>query len=397
MSHTVRAKSQRIRFSFKGFVDGDHGALRQVRTTRAAVQRAAAVARRGGDEPSPAVAPEAVPIRVDSPSAYVHFPATVDDLRAVLGELPSGVADGLRGVELTAGAQYPDFPGDEATAYLDDYLDPLTGRRGYQMGLPEVYGRPDDWDYDLATATAHVYGFVYATPLRHQALKELFLRHHMLAGFAKALAFHHARADRLARGRRMPHEFARTRRRARALADAWVRDVVTPYLTRVAPDAVARFEAWTLAHGGVALPLHVFETFDDHLQPGQVIMGGLETLADLLRKVDDGADVATTRQSFAFWLHYDGHFELALAALDQLLADAPDDADAKALRAHVLIHLYRPREAIDAMRALVAASPDHLHAWGSLAWACEEARELDEARAARAREAALRRAASAGG
>lgn len=313
MSRTVRAKSQRIRFSSKGFIDGDHGVLRQVRTTRAAVQRAALVARRG-DEAPPAVAPDAVPIHVDAPSACVHFPATADDLRAVLSELPAGVADGLRAVEVTAGAQYPDFPGDEATAYLNRYLDPLTGRRGYQRGLPEVYGRPIDWDYDPATATVRVYGFVYATPLRHQAVKELFLRHHMLAGFVKALAFHHTRADRLARGRRMTHEPARTHRRARALADAWIRDVVAPYLARVAPDAVAHFEAWTLAHGGVALPLHVLETFDDHLRPGQVIMGGLETLAALLRAIDAGEDAAATRQCLAFWLHYDGHFELALAA-----------------------------------------------------------------------------------
>lgn len=354
MSRTVRAKSQRVRFCSKGFIDGDHGALRQVRATRAAVQQAALVARRG-DEPTPAVAPDAVPIHVDAPSPFVHFPATADDLRAVLSELPAGIADGLRGVELTAGAQYPDFPGDEATAYLNRHLDPLTGRRGYQRGLPEVYGRPTDWDYDPATATVRVYGFVYAPPLRHHAVKALFLRHHMLAGFVKALAFHHTRADRLARGRRMSHEPARTHRRARALADAWIRDVVSPYLARVAPDAVAHFEAWTLAHGGVALPLHVLETFDDELRPGQVVMGGLETLVALLRAIDQGEGAAATRRCLAFWLHYDGHFALALAALDRLLADAPDDADARALRAHVLAHLTHPHD--EALLRATSARP----------------------------------------
>jgi predicted Zn-dependent protease len=122
-------------------------------------------------------------------------------------------------------------------------------------------------------------------------------------------------------------------------------------------------------------------------------MGGLDTLADLLRKVEDGSGVAETRRSLAFWLHFDGHFELALAALDQLLVDAPDDADAKALRGHVLVHLYRPREAIDAMRALVRDAPDHLMAWQTLAWASREVKYTEAAQEAEARAQAIQRAA----
>jgi predicted Zn-dependent protease len=120
----------------------------------------------------------------------------------------------------------------------------------------------------------------------------------MLAGFVKALAFHHTGAIRCTRGRRMTHTAERTRRRARALA-----------------------------------------------------------------------------------------------ALDQLLVDAPDDADAKALRGHVLVHLYRPRVAIDAMRALVHDAPDHLMAWQTLAWASRGVNDTDAAQAAEARAQAIQRAA----
>ncbi len=191
----------------------------------------------------------------------------------------------------------------------------------------------------------------------------------------------------------MPHEDTRVRRRAHALADAWIRDVVTPYVARVSPEAVARFEAWTLAHGGVAVPLHVLETFDDDLMPGVAVMGGLETLAAVLREVDSGRDAASSRHTLAFWLHYDGHFELALAALDRLLADAPDDIGARALRAHVLVHLHHAQEAVDALRALVQVAPGHRAAWQFLAEALEELGEVVEARDARARADAIRRAA----
>ena len=395
MSRTARSKSQRLHFTPTDFSDGDLSALRAIRATRAAVQGAARAARRG-DRPASPVPPDAVPIRVEAPSPFVHFPATADDLRAILRELPPGACDGLRAVEVSAAAEYPAFPGDPATSYLDHHLDPWKGRRGLQSVLPGVFGRPTDWDYSASTATAYVYGFVYEAPLRHRAVTALFLRHRMLAGLAKAVAFHQESAGRLARGRRMPHARERTGRRSRALADAWIRGVVTPYVRRAWPAEVAEFEAWTLAHGGVALPLHVLETFDDDLMPGVAVMGGMDTLGALLRDVDAGSGAPSTRRTLAFWLHYDGHFDLALAALDRLLADAPADADGRALRAHVLLHLGRTAEAVAALRVLVQDAPRHQGAWAWLAEGLAALGEETEGRDAKARAMELRRATDQG-
>ncbi len=330
MSRTVRSKSQRIHLTRGVFTDGDAGELRRVRALRARVQRVSLAARHSA--PTPSSIADGVLIRVDEPARHVWYPATIDDMREVLRVLPADATEGLRAVEVSARAWRSDSP-----TYAP--IDPVTGRHGYEEIIPGVHGRRDDWGYHPRTATACVYGYVTSAPRDGASCVDIALRHRMLAGLVKAVAFHHERRLRAARGHRVPHDVARDDARSRALADRWIRDLLGPWIARTLPAEVARFEAWTRAHGGVALPLDVIETFDDARMPGGVIMGVFEALGRLMRALERGDDAGEAAHDFAFWLHYDGHFELALAALERRLAVAPDDARAVELRAHVLEHL----------------------------------------------------------
>lgn len=52
-----------------------------------------------------AASPEAIPICVRDSGAYIHYPASPDDLRAVMARIPPGTFDGLSGIELCCGEQ----------------------------------------------------------------------------------------------------------------------------------------------------------------------------------------------------------------------------------------------------------------------------------------------------
>ena len=76
---------------------------------------------------------EAIPIRIRDTSPCIHFPASEEDVRAVLGLLPPGSSDGLAAVEFGLGAE----TNEEEDS--PDEPDPLVGRLGTTV-LPGYYG-----------------------------------------------------------------------------------------------------------------------------------------------------------------------------------------------------------------------------------------------------------------
>ena len=69
---------------------------------------------------------DSIPIGVKNSSPFVHFPASPDDLRALLERLPAGLVDGLTEIELSLGEKCQRRRLDEFCA--DPEPDPLVGR-----------------------------------------------------------------------------------------------------------------------------------------------------------------------------------------------------------------------------------------------------------------------------
>ncbi|TMA59646.1 MAG: hypothetical protein E6J80_03400, partial [Deltaproteobacteria bacterium] len=57
-----------------------------------------------------ATSPESIPIRTLDEGEFIHYPATVDDIRNVMRLLPKGVVDGLGSIEFCLGAEDQEDP-----------------------------------------------------------------------------------------------------------------------------------------------------------------------------------------------------------------------------------------------------------------------------------------------
>jgi hypothetical protein len=82
------------------------------------------------------VSTESIRIEVRDQREFVHYPASAEDVRAVLQLLPPGTLDGLSRVVLCLGAEYQRDVLEAEAGYGEP--DPLLGRLGSDS-LPDVY------------------------------------------------------------------------------------------------------------------------------------------------------------------------------------------------------------------------------------------------------------------
>ena len=120
-----------------------------------------------------------IPIEVFDTGPFLHYPASIADLRAVLELLPAGVTDGIMGIELRSGRSEQ---ADEA-ARCSCVPDPFTGRVGTQV-LPGVFAGHILGTYMPRTARIHLFAYVYEPSLPDREMWELLLRGHMLGTLA---------------------------------------------------------------------------------------------------------------------------------------------------------------------------------------------------------------------
>src|SRR5262249_39613447 len=85
----------------------------------------------------PPVAPEAVPVRIIEQGSWIHYPASPDDLRAVMRRLPAGVLTGLSGIQLCLGSKKQER-GLSHKERVREERDPWVGRVSYEI-LPGVF------------------------------------------------------------------------------------------------------------------------------------------------------------------------------------------------------------------------------------------------------------------
>ena len=158
----------------------------------------------------------------------LFFPATLDDVKGVLDELPPGMLDGVRHIEFLSGRETinaePPVEGE--------VLDPVAGRRSVEIAegvyAPILLGT---FDRELGEIQLFAYAAAPADSVNENC--ELALKLHMLQTLVHELAHNEDQSRRVARGRwRMDDED-----KAEAYADRRMSElfkaVVLPYAARV--------------------------------------------------------------------------------------------------------------------------------------------------------------------
>jgi len=157
----------------------------------------------------------------------VFFPASPDDVRAIILRLPVGVADGISSIQFEAGTAYVN---DHAPS--TDTFDPVIGRRGEEV-YPGVYSPSIRGSYDTLSNEIRLFGYVRApsaTLLPWQAQE---LRFAMLRTLVHEVAHHYDRITRVGRGRWRMDSTVKSERYADDMAIRWCLDVVVPYLVEL--------------------------------------------------------------------------------------------------------------------------------------------------------------------
>lgn len=323
-----------------------------------------------GEKPSPlATLPEQVPIRIIETGPYIHYPATAEDMLAVLRMLPAGVLDGIKSIELCLGAEQ-----QESTTPFDTPLeqDPYVGRRGYEL-IPGVYHGQCLGSYWPEKSGIWLLAYVYDAALPDREMWEWYMRFHALRTLVHELAHHYDCTNRIARGRWRGDNEERVEYYAEYNSYCWTRDIVIPYLETTYPCQAQQFSAWLQYHGGVAIPLSSIIDKPSPMKNGERMYGSsniftLESIIESLAgDVVKGDPVAVTRLDFARGLHYGEAYAPALQILDDLLAEQPDNLEIVTLQADIYVHQERYDEAEQLARQVVEVNPEIEDAWLVLA------------------------------
>jgi tetratricopeptide (TPR) repeat protein len=326
--------------------------------------------RLGPEDPLPPVEPEFIPILIHDQGKYIHYPAGVEDLRAVMRLLPVGATNGIHSISLSLGAwhQLPDEYGSEA--------DPFTGRRGHQF-IPGVFCGEVLGQYSHKSAKIHLFAYTYDPALPDREMWETLVRLRMLSTFVHEVGHHHDFTERLARGRWLGDAEEKAEIYAEKAERDWSRQCVVPYLKSAYPTQLQALERWVEHYGGLRLTLDQLAGDPrTTLQGGKLLIRGVfgdisHNVRDLASDVAEGMELSRIRTRFACNLHYSEYYLEALSVLDRVLSESGDDLEALTLRADIFEHQERYDEARSLAETVIALDESYLDAWKVLADALE--------------------------
>ena len=303
-----------------------------------------------------------IPIEVYDQQEYVHYPASVEDIRAVMQRLPAGTLDGVGRIELCLGKQYQGKAlDDEDDAGILDEPDPLVGRFGSEL-FPGVFAGRYLGTYFPASATIRLYAYVYEAALPHREMLEVYLRLHMLSTLLHEIAHHAQDAIQGMRGRWSVVPGEPSERDAEQRQYLWAQQVAAPYLEEAYPEAVQALYAWMTVHGGAAISLATLA--EAPVEPG--LWSSEIAFEELVEAVQTQRPLKEIRLGFAHNLYFAGHDAEALWIIERVLAEHPQDAEALSLRAHVYNRQKHYAEAEQAALAALAHDETYEYAWKEL-------------------------------
>jgi tetratricopeptide (TPR) repeat protein len=337
-------------------------ARRELRRKRLA-KRQVLAERRQSEPPLAGTAPCVIPIEVHNQGPFVHYAASPDDLRAVLGRLPPAAIDGLARIQLILGKEYIE------ECFREEYedRDPFTGRLSTEL-FPGVYEGPCFGTYACRRGSIAIHAHVYDPknlPMP-RSICEFYLRLRALTTFVHEVAHHHDEIQRVQRGRWLADRKENVEWYAERMEYQWTREFVLPYLEQKYPEAANELLNWVERQGGVRLPLEFFA--GDHRTTERnggmrlffSTSGAFESWVGKLAKCPD---LASSRLAFAWELHYADKYDLCLQVLDRVLEDKPALSAALTCKADTLIHLERSDEAFSIAEEVLAVEPTNGEAW----------------------------------
>lgn len=296
------------------------------------------------------LAADLIPIDAYEQSGWIHYPASEQDVRAVLRLLPPGELNGITRIVFRLG--------EDAQPEEKGRPDPLVGRTGIDI-LPGVFCGICLGRYLWDTATIELFAYIYdADALPDKGIRELFLRLQMLSTLVHEVAHHKGKLAQGARGRWEILPGDANERYAQPQEHRWMKEIVAPYLEQTYPDEARAFSEWMAHYGGVSLPLAAFA--DDAIYTDFTLSSAIESLAET---VDAGAPLRRTRLDFAHDLRLALHYDAALQCIALVLAEDPEDVEALALQARTHSQQEHYEEAERAAQAALA-----LDATCELAW-----------------------------
>lgn len=312
------------------------------------------------------VSADDIPIRVSDEGEFIHYSASIDDIREVIRRLPAGVMDGITSIELCLGINHQ-------RRMIESYMtaDPLTGRIGHEI-LPGVYTGACLGVYYRNRPQISMFAHVYEPSLPNRDVWEIILRLAMLSTFVHEAAHHFDATMRTgSRWRRDNPDHVEIY--AQHAQYDWVPKYVIPYLEEQYPEQVRRFQEWVGHYGGAEMPLRCLVDEPDWLVNGKLyapmsrifrIWGALSRLA---RDVTDDVALIRMRLGFAFDLHCSEIYDVPLEIIESVLGEYPDDVEALTLKADIFIHQERYDEAEPLLRKVFSIDGDDQKAWRHLA------------------------------
>jgi tetratricopeptide (TPR) repeat protein len=273
--------------------------------------------------PSAPASADEVAISFDRRNPFARYPASDDDLRAILTRLPIGVLDGLNGISLSLGAEYQR---DQAEEWNEQ--DPVVGRFGLER-LPGVYCGLVLGVYFWHARRIKIYGFVSAKPLKGPWT--LYLRLHQLSTLVHEVAHHEDQMKGWARDRWTGDDKHKTEWYAESRQLLWVETTVIPYLQETYPAEVALLEDWMRLRVGLVLPLRILAG-DARIRAKphgnyywrNTFGSSADAFEDFVRAIDAGQDMTEARLELAMGLHRAEELYYAQAILAVILAEHPD-------------------------------------------------------------------------
>ena len=325
--------------------------------------------------------PEQIPISIVDTGPFIHYPASPDDILAVLKLLPAGVLDGLNAIELRLGAEEQGET-DMLGSLLD--RDPYVGRRSFTL-IPGVYHGRCLGSYFPDKSAIRLLAYVYDAKLPDREMWEWYMRFFALGTLMHELSHHYDYANRIARGRWRGDDKEHVEHYAESNAYCWTRDIVIPYLENAYYCQTQQFAAWLQHHGGVAMPLSSLIVKSSPMRNGErtytindaffSMSSAIESLADV---VANGQPVQETRLRFARDFHYREEFETALQIIDKLLSEYPGDLPTLTLQADIYAHQERYADAEQVATKVIVADARYGDAWEVLATVYEHTRQPEK-------------------
>ena len=196
--------------------------------------------------------PDLPRIYIQSDGEDIHYPASPDDVWAVLQRLPAEEVRGIPIIDYRLDSDGAAYPGDENVLdFPPTCHDPYTGRLGMEL-LPGVYAAYVGGCLHPHTHRIVLTAYVYQPTLPDRPMWECYLRFRMLSILVHEVGHH---LDNIPVQRPSSQVIDTLEQTAEIHASTWTTKLVIPYLRQQYPDDVQMLETWATAWAGTPIRL----------------------------------------------------------------------------------------------------------------------------------------------